>query len=591
MAVGTPGLESGNSMAALGSGLENKSAVATLGGAAEKDLSPTAKLGEAVSTLSTGLVSRDSVVNIAQWLDRADAELKAGPTSPFSADTATDPSLPHGEANNYIDVPFKVMPLKSEKSSAQFSSDTATAPSLPHGEAPLDQITTVDSTGMLAEATSPAAPPEAATPAGSTPDRQIPEGTTIHLPDGRSFLVPRNADGTVDQAAYDQLRAQYERPQGAIQTSNEAGTDAAVAAAAADAQRRFGGNGTSAETPPIDEAGWQAWSQETADIAQPTQTKNPKAPEAVTGQQSPAETKAAQTTGQVEVKANTTPDAQATEREKLQTMLDSKQPMTIEQVTRLRELSRTPEQQMQTLRDKGIENWTEADTQKYAELSQGKPAENAQTTEQQMEQVKKDLEVVAEKWLKGEGDQTENMLKLQELRNRADGIKTTAEDKAMAKGFAEAYLKDPKELSKRFAKESQTQKDVREAIQKLMALELQLLNLPKTLEQKRDRRNAVKREESSLRDQLDRSSPTDRAAKTAEWGRKANELAGLRNDIRLLKDGARIINGEKRDLMLLIDTKLGLQGNIRTVFRWAVNHGADAYDNAVLTAHEYYDNE
>ncbi|HVZ58428.1 MAG TPA: hypothetical protein VG935_01615 [Patescibacteria group bacterium] len=428
-------------------------------------------------------------------------------------------------------------------------------------------------------------------------------------------------------------------PPGAMNTSSEAGTDANVAAAASDAQRRFGasqpGPNASGEQP-IDAEGINAWRQETSDLAG---VPSRDLPGAVTNGAAEAATPPLSDVALAEQQlrdlqaSGATPERIAQQQaqvDKLKAEAASRPATPVETATptgnEAADKQTVRRQELKDKKDKTPEEWRElnqlnreatstqrledfnrrleagevlsdnemAERDKLEAEKQGTPttAETPNLTpEQQAEQIKNEVADLVEKIQRHEGDPVQMIQRLEELRAQSEGIQTTAQEQAFAREFADLYLRDPKEYSKRFAQESQTQKDVRKAIQTIMALEMQLRNLPTLIEKKREQRDAAKAQLDGLRQKMENASSTEKIQATMDWGAKANELAVLRNDIRLLKDGKRIISAEKRRLMLEIDTKLNLRGNLNTVSRWVLYGAEDAYDSFVLGVDDIYDNE
>lgn len=284
-----------------------------------------------------------------------------------------------------------------------------------------------------------------------------------------------------------------------------------------------------------------------------------------------------------------------------QTLIDKRKngtPLTEDEVNRLGQISK----ELNEL-DKDPQAILESALQKAQEgkIDELTPAEKAALTnqeakqltpEQQLEQVKKDLEEVGRKLMNGEGNQAENFQKLRELQDKVDGVRTSQQDKEDAALFAEMYLKDPRELSKRFAKESETQRQVREEIQKLLALEAQLANMPMIIEKKREEKKRVKEQVDRLRDRMDQATnASDRAARTAEWAPKARLLAQLRNEIKLMKDADIITRQERRDLLRSIDGKLGMNKGWRALVRWSTDQAANGFDSIHLSINARFDDE
>jgi len=234
-----------------------------------------------------------------------------------------------------------------------------------------------------------------------------------------------------------------------------------------------------------------------------------------------------------------------------------------------------PEVRRQALEKKILDgDFTDAEAAEWKKLSSKGEAgkENPQKPkETEAEQIKKEMEELGVKILRGDGDRAENMAKLQQLRDKADGLKPQMLEER-AKQLVNSVLNPDKSTLLKTAKEIAIQREIKAKLEQLMALEMQVLMAPQRLEalkrqgeQIKGQIAAVERETQGMTDMSNEQTFKKRMDRYSLYMQLTNVKAAMVQT----RAAVPILIGQYKDTMQYVRRKLGVTHGFTAFLEWA----------------------
>lgn len=232
-----------------------------------------------------------------------------------------------------------------------------------------------------------------------------------------------------------------------------------------------------------------------------------------------------------------------------------------------------PEVRRKVLKEKILKgDFTDEVAAEFIELlkSEGRQEEN-HNPQAELEKINQEIEELGVKILRGEGDRVENIVRLQQLRYKALGVKPEISEER-ARQLVRDVLNPDRSISRKTTKEIALQREIKRKLEQLMALEMQVLMAPQRLK-------ALKRKAEEIKNKIAVTEEQTKGVigmnneKTFEERMKLYplymQLANVKAEIVNTKMAIPILIGQYKDIMQYVRRKLGITNVFTAFLEWA----------------------
>lgn len=259
---------------------------------------------------------------------------------------------------------------------------------------------------------------------------------------------------------------------------------------------------------------------------------------------------------------------------------------TAAEVKQLRELKQDPGEKRRSLEQKALDGTiTDQEAEELGRMNSGEKPENL-TPEQQMEKLHEQVDTLGaelmQKMAKGEAVTPQDLDRLRDLRGQ---------EQLMQNGFtpdqARAAIKNARNVN-RGERQSRMTAEIQHKVQELMAIEMQIMTIPKTVDALRAQRQEVRLKADAKHREADMAmSPEARMQKKTEEYGLLMQISNINATIVSQKYMAPILDAKRTDLEQYVRRKLGVSSGMGAMMEWAGAKVKSAVTSvAVSTAEE-----